>query len=62
METVKLSRIVMKFSPEWYPFLRKHELNLEIVLRDGLDYLEEQDAREIIQLSISQYQKDALLH
>lgn len=52
----------MKFSPEMYPFLRKHELNTEIVLRDGFEALDSGDALEIVQISISEHQKEALLH
>ncbi|MCZ8518040.1 MULTISPECIES: hypothetical protein [Paenibacillus] len=62
VETVKLSIIVMKLTPEMYPFLRKHELESEIVLRNGLAALEADDALEIIQYSISEHQKDVHLH
>jgi hypothetical protein len=61
METVKLSRIVMKLTPELYPFLRHSELNSEIVLKNGLEALESEDVMEIIQYSISEHQKDAFL-
>lgn len=61
METVKLSRIVMRLTPELYPFLKTDELNSEIVLRDGIDSLETEDAVEIIQYSISEHQKDAII-
>ncbi len=61
METVKLSRIVMKLTPELYPFLRYSELNSEIVLKNGLEALESEDVMEIIQYSISEHQKDAFL-
>jgi len=62
MEQVKLSRIVMKCQPELYAFLRKDELNTNIVLRDGLDRLESEDALEIIQNSIYRHQQDAVIH
>ncbi|MBE1441084.1 hypothetical protein GGC63_000501 [Paenibacillus sp. OAS669] len=62
METVKLSTIVMRLTPELYPFLKRSELDFEIVLRNGLEALEAEDAMEIIQYSISEHQKDALLH
>lgn len=62
MEQVKLSRIVMKWRPELYSFLRKDELNSSIVLRDGLESLESDDALEIIQYSIYEHQKDAVIH
>jgi hypothetical protein len=61
METVKLSRIVEKLAPELGPFLTEHELNLNIVLRDGLALLEPEDAMEIVQHSICQHQKEILL-
>lgn len=61
METVKLSSIVMKYSPELFPFLKKKELNSMIVLRDGIRILERSDAVEIIEYSICEHQKDTYL-
>lgn len=62
VETVKLSRIVMKFTPELVPSLRQAELESEIVLQYGLEALEKQDVFEIIQYSITELQRDALYH
>jgi hypothetical protein len=62
VETVKLSRIVLKVSPELAGFLTRSELNSEIVLRNGIEALEVQDVMEIIQYSISEHQKDTLFH
>ncbi|MBP1154761.1 hypothetical protein JOE45_001756 [Paenibacillus sp. PvR098] len=62
METVKLATIVRKLMPELYPTLKQHELESEIVLRNGLAALVAEDAVEIIQYSISEHQKDAYLH
>jgi hypothetical protein len=62
VETVKLSRIVLKVSPELVCFLTSSELNSEIVLRNGIEALEAQDVMEIIQYSISEHQKDTLFH
>lgn len=56
MEAVKLSRIVMKLTPELYPFLKPDELESTIVLRDGFDLLDPEDALEIIQHSICEHQ------
>ncbi|MCR8643891.1 hypothetical protein NV379_14640 [Paenibacillus sp. N1-5-1-14] len=62
METVKLSRIVMNLTPELYSFLKSDELESDIVLRYGLDRLDPEDVIEIIQISITEHRKDALLH
>jgi hypothetical protein len=62
METVKLSRIVMRLTPELYTSLTSHELESEIVLKYGLDDLAAEDVMEIIQFSISEHRKDMLLH
>lgn len=62
METVKLSRIVEKFAPELYPFLKKKELESMIVLRDGMDILEHEDAVEIVKHSIYEHQRDIEIH
>lgn len=61
VETVKLSRIVMKLTPELHSFLKQGELDSEIVLMHGFDALAEEDAIEIIQFSISEHQKNAYL-
>ncbi|RIX54063.1 hypothetical protein D3P08_07370 [Paenibacillus nanensis] len=61
METVKLSLIVEKLAPELGPFLTSREMDLTIVLRDGLDLLEPADAMEIVQYSICNGQKQTLL-
>ncbi|MCQ6558508.1 hypothetical protein [Paenibacillus mendelii] len=61
METVKLSRIVEKLVPELVPFLTERELNLNIVLRDGMALLEPEDAMEIVHHSICEYQREVLL-
>lgn len=62
METVSLSRIVLRFKPELYSSLKRDELDARIVLRDGMERLTPDDAWEIIRYSISEYQKNALLH
>lgn len=62
METVRLSQIVMKWFPEMIPFFRQNELNSVIVLRDGLNILEQEDALEIIQYSLCEHQSQAPLH
>ncbi|WNR43196.1 hypothetical protein MJB10_19060 [Paenibacillus roseipurpureus] len=62
VETVKLSRIVLKLTPELYPSLTSHELESEIVLRFGIEALAAEDVMEIIQFSISEHHKDTLYH
>lgn len=62
VETVKLSSIVMRLTPQMFPFLKKIELESDIVLMNGLASLETEDALEIIQFSISEHQKDTFLH
>lgn len=61
METVKLSQIVERLAPELSSFLTSRELDLTIVLRDGLDVLEPADAMEIVQHSICNGQRQTLL-
>jgi len=62
VETVSLSRIAMMLTPELYPFLKRNELDFQIVLANGFDALVAEDAVEIIQHSIYEHQKDARLH
>lgn len=52
----------MELTPELFPFLTEKELDSQIVLRNGMRALEAQDALEIVQFSIFEYQKDALIH
>ncbi|ANY68538.1 hypothetical protein ABEW34_08985 [Paenibacillus algorifonticola] len=61
IETVTLSQIVEKLAPELSPFLTDRELSINIVLRDGLAVLEPADAMEIVQHSICEHQREALL-
>lgn len=61
MGTVTLSRIVMRLTPELVPYLTRRELESQIVLRDGLQALDAGDVMEIVQFSISEHQKDAIL-
>ena len=62
METVRLSRIVKRLTPELYPTLKRQELETQVVLRYGLDQLEAEDAVEIVQHSICEHQKSSLIH
>lgn len=62
METIKLSNIVQKLAPELYPFLKKHELESMIVLRDGVEILEHHDVVDIVHHSIAEHQKRLYLH
>jgi hypothetical protein len=52
----------MMLTPELYPFLKRNELDFQIVLANGIDALVAEDAVEIIQYSIYEHQKDAQLH
>ncbi len=61
METVRLSRIVKRFTPELYATLTPKELETRIVLRDGFECLETEDAVEIVQQSICEHQKGSLI-
>ncbi|MBH5318207.1 hypothetical protein I6N90_10345 [Paenibacillus sp. GSMTC-2017] len=61
METVKLSQIVERLAPELSSFLTSRELDIPIVLRDGLALLEPADAMEIVQHSICNGQRQTLL-
>lgn len=51
----------MRLTPELVPYLTRRELESQIVLRDGLQALDAGDVMEIVQFSISEHQKDAIL-
>ncbi|MCF6094264.1 hypothetical protein L1765_09840 [Microaerobacter geothermalis] len=63
METVKLSTIVLTFSPELYPLLTPDELESFIVLKYGLQSLDKESVIEIVEASIERNkEKDAWVH
>lgn len=57
METVKLATIVERLAPELGQCLTPQELNMQIVLRDGITQLEASDVIEILQFSICKKQQ-----
>jgi len=62
METVSLATIVERLAPELVNFLTLQELDTKIVLRDGIELLEPEDAMEIVQFSICRGQTSIILH
>lgn len=62
METVKLATIVERLAPEMLNFLTSQELETKIVLRNGIELLEPEDAMEIVQFSICRCQSGTILH
>lgn len=62
MEVVKLSSIVMKLTPELYPFLKPAELESTILLKNGLSVLDANGAIEIIEQSIYEHQRESAIH
>lgn len=57
-----MSKIVRELLPELLPTLTKAELESTVVLRDGFHALDRKGAMEIIRFSITEHQKDAILH
>ena len=62
IETVKLAQIVEKLAPELSPFLTTREMDINIVLRDGIALLDPADVMEIVQHSICTQQREAFIH
>jgi|GEM_PF-301401 len=62
LETVKLATIVERLAPEMFECLTSQELETKIVLRDGIEVLEPEDAMEIVQFSICRGQTGTILH
>lgn len=62
METVKLATIVERLAPEMFDCLTSQELETKIVLRDGIELLDPEDALEIVQFSICRGQSRTILH
>ncbi|GEN36412.1 MULTISPECIES: hypothetical protein [Aneurinibacillus] len=62
METVRLEEIISMVMPEAQHVLTEEELNVSIVLRDGLGSLNRHDVLEIVAATIHNTGKGALLH
>jgi len=62
METLKLSTIVKFIYPELEELLTPFELEMPVVLRDGITSVTDEDVLEIIEASINLQGKGALLH
>lgn len=62
METVKLSTIIKFVHPELEILLTPLELDLPVILRDGIGSVTNDDILEIIEASIFHKSKGALLH
>ncbi|MBN6188129.1 hypothetical protein JQN58_14740 [Aneurinibacillus sp. BA2021] len=62
METVTLEEIITTVMPEAQLVLTEEELNVSIVLRDGLHALNRHDVLEIVAATIHNTGKGALLH
>lgn len=62
VETVTLATIVERLAPEMFDCLTFQELETKIVLRDGIELLEPEDALEIVQFSICRGQSGTILH
>jgi tetrahydromethanopterin S-methyltransferase subunit H len=61
MEVVKLSSIVMRLTPELYSFLTPAELECSVILKFGMNDLDANGALEIVQQSIFEQQKSAII-
>lgn len=62
IETFTLATIVERLAPELVNFLTNQELDTKIVLRDGIELLDTEDAMEIVQFSICRGQTSTILH
>ena len=61
METVKLSTIIKFVDPHLEQLLTSTELEMPVVLREGIESVSSRDVLEIIQASIFEQKNGALL-
>lgn len=61
METVKLSTIINYFELDLGELLTTTELEMPVVLREGIQSVSSEDVLEIVQASILQKNKGALI-
>lgn len=62
METLKLATIIKYVYPELEDLLTPYELEMPVVLRNGISSVTDKDVLEIIEASIYLQGKSALLH
>lgn len=62
METVKLSTIIKHVDPKLEIFLTFNELEMPVVLRNGIESVSQEDILEIIEVSINLKNNGVLLH
>ena len=61
LETVKLSTIIKVVNPDLRGLLTFNELNMPVVLKNGIESVTSDDILEIIQASILQKSQGALI-
>ena len=62
MQQVPLENIVQSVSPAWLHLLKTEERAQDVVLRNGLSHLNEEDVAEIVEAVIQQWSKNTLFH
>ncbi|MCE7791423.1 hypothetical protein K8O68_03165 [Salipaludibacillus sp. CUR1] len=62
MQQISLENLVQYVSPQWLHLLKMEERSRSIVLRNGLQKLNEEDVAEIMEAVIQEYAKETLYH
>lgn len=60
MQQIPLENIVQFISPAWLHLLKLEERHQDVVLRNGMNRLNEQDVAEIVEAVIQQRAKNTL--
>ncbi|MFA9559064.1 hypothetical protein ACERII_17275 [Evansella sp. AB-rgal1] len=59
MQQVPLENLVQSLSPEWLHLLKEEERSQRVVLRDGIQQVNETDLMEIVEAVIKEHQKSS---
>lgn len=62
MRQISLGHLVQHVSPNWLILLTENERTKDIVLRNGVENVKEEDVVEIMEAVISEYAKETLYH
>lgn len=62
MHQITLGHLVQHVSPDWLLLLTDHERTKDIVLRNGVENLKEEDVMEIMEAVISEHANETLYH
>lgn len=62
MQQIPLANLVQHVSPKWLHLLKEEERSQWVVLRNGIQHVDETDLAEIVEAVIQEHQKSPFFH